>query len=108
VLPSAVRSSTAGVTTVSGTLNTTPSLIFVVQYFLADGTPASDYGEGPALPDTEVVTTDANGAAAFLCHSFLPQAGRVPEQTVTATATNILTTGDTSEFSLNVGLSTGL
>jgi hypothetical protein len=54
------------------------------------------------------VTTDANGDGAFFCDSSLPQIGQVPEQTVTATATDILTTGDTSEFSLNVGVSAGL
>jgi hypothetical protein len=108
VLSSAVRSSNTGLTTVFGTLNSTPSLDFVVQCFLTDGAPASDHGEGPVLLDTEVVTTDANGDADFLCHSFLPQVGQVPEQTVSATATDILTTGDTSEFSLNVGVSAGL
>lgn len=108
VLSSAIRSNTTGFTTIFGTLNSTPSLDYVVQCFLTDGAPASDHGEGSALLDTEVVTTDANGDAAFLCHSFLPQVGQVPGQTVSATATDILTTGDTSEFSLNVGVSAGL
>jgi len=108
VLSSAIRSNTTGITTISGTLNSTPSLDYVVQCFLTDGAPASDHGEGSVLLDTEVVTTDANGDGDFLCHSSVPQIGQVPEQTVTATATDILTTGDTSEFSLNVGVSAGL
>jgi hypothetical protein len=108
VLSSAIRSNSTGVTTVFGTLNTAPSLDYVVQCFLTDGAPASGHGEGSVLLDTEVVTTDANGDADFLCHSFLPQGGQVPGQTVSATATDILTTGDTSEFSQNVGVSAGL
>jgi hypothetical protein len=108
VLSSAIRSNTTGITTISGTLNSTLSLDFVVQCFLTDGAPASDHGEGSVLLDTIVTTTDANGDGAFFCHSSLPQIGQVPEQTVSATATNILTTGDTSEFSLNVGVSAGL
>jgi hypothetical protein len=108
VLSEAIRSNATGFTTVFGTLNSAPSLDYVVQCFLTDGAPAPDHGEGPVLLDTEVVTTDANGDAAFLCHSFLPQVGQVPGQTVSATATDILTTGDTSELSLNVGVSAGL
>jgi hypothetical protein len=102
VITSAIRSNTTGITTISGTLNSAPSLDYVVQCFLSDGAPASDHGEGSVLLDTIiVVTTDANGDGAFLCHSSLPQIGQVPEQTVSATATDILTTGDTSEFSEN-------
>jgi len=108
VIGSAIRSNTTGITTISGTLNSNPSLDFVVQCFLTDGAPASDHGEGSVLLDTIVVTTDANGDGAFFCHSSLPTLGQVPEQTVSATATNILTTGATSEFSLNVGVSAGL
>jgi hypothetical protein len=108
VLSSAIRSNTTGVTTISGTLNSTPSLDFVVQCFLTDGASVSDHGEGSLLLDTTVTTTDANGDGGFFCHSSLPTLGQVPEQTVSATATNILTTGDTSEFSLNVGVSAGL
>ncbi len=108
VLSSAVRSNATGLTTVFGTLNSAPSLDYVVQCFLTDGAPAPDHGEGPVLLDTEVVTTDANGDADFFCHSFLPQVGQVPGQTVSATATDILTTGDTSEFSPNVGVGAGL
>src|SRR5215211_6574399 len=93
VIGSAIRSNTTGITTISGTLNSNPSLDFVVQCFLTDGAPASDHGEGSVLLDTIVVTTDANGDGAFFCHSSLPTLGQVPEQTVSATATNILTTG---------------
>ena len=108
VLVSAIRSSTTGVTTVSGTLNSVPSLDYVVQCFLTEGSSASDHGEGSVLLDTSIVTTDPNRDAAFFCHSSVPQIGQVPEQTVSATATDILTTADTSEFSLNVGVSAGL
>jgi hypothetical protein len=91
----------AGHTIISGTLNSDPSLDFVVQCFLTDGASVSDHGEGLLLLDTTVVTTDANGEGGFFCVSSNPILGQIPGQTVSATATNILTTGDTSEFSEN-------
>ena len=95
-------------TFISGELNSTPSQDFVVQCFLTDGASVSDHGEGSLLLDTTVATTDANGDGDFFCISSNPILGQVSRQTVSATATNILTTGDTSEFSLNVGVSAGL
>jgi hypothetical protein len=88
-------------TLISGTLNSTPSLDFVVQCFLTDGASVSDHGEGSVLLDTTVATTDANGDGGFFCISSNQILGQIPGQTVSATATNILTTGDTSEFSEN-------
>jgi hypothetical protein len=88
-------------TFIAGTLNSTPSQDFVVQCFLTDGASVSDHGEGSVLLDTTVATTDANGDGDFFCISSNPILGQIPGQTVSATATNILTTGDTSEFSEN-------
>ena len=88
-------------TFVSGTLNSNPNQSFTIQCFLTDGASVSDHGEGSVLLDTTAATTDANGDGGFFCISSNPILGQVPGQTVSATATNILTTGDTSEFSEN-------
>jgi hypothetical protein len=109
VISSAVRSNTTSFTTISGTLNSNPNQTFTVQCFVAVPDP-SGHGEGqiPAGADT-TVTTNASGDGSFSCFSPVPQAG----QAVTATATNTSGTatgtaiGDTSEFSLNVGVVPG-
>jgi hypothetical protein len=109
VITSAIRSNSTGFTTISGTLNSNPSQNYTIQCFVAvpDG---SGNGEGqiPAGGDT-TVTTNAGGDDSFSCVSPVPQLG----QAVTATATNTSGTatgtsiGDTSEFSLNVGVVPG-
>jgi hypothetical protein len=101
VITSATRLSN-GNTIISGTLNSNPSQSFTIQCFVAAPDP-SGHGEGqlPAGQDT-TVTTDANGDAGFACVSPVPQ----PGQLVSATATNTAS-GDTSEFSLNAGVSAG-
>jgi hypothetical protein len=104
---SATRSLATGVTTISGRLNSTPTQDFVIQCFLVNGAPTSAHGEGSRLLDTEVISTGANGNRQFTCDSSLGLLGLVPLQTVSATATNILTTGDTSEFSKNKAITTG-
>jgi hypothetical protein len=106
-LNSATRSLATGVTTISGRLNSTPTQDFVIQCFLVNGAPTSAHGEGSRLLDTEVISTGANGNSQFTCDSSLGLLGLVPLQTVSATATNILTTGDTSEFSKNKAITTG-
>jgi hypothetical protein len=98
-------------TTISGTLNSTPSTAplaqdFVVQCFLTDGAPASAHGEGSVLLDSVITSTNVNGNARFSCVSSRPLLGQVPGQTVSATATSIVT-GDTSEFSRNKAITTG-
>jgi hypothetical protein len=102
VITSAIRSNTTGSTTITGTLNSNPSQSFTIQCFVAAPDP-SGHGEGqiPAGADT-TVTTDAGGDDTFACVSPVPQLG----QAVTATATNTAT-GDTSEFSRNVGVVAG-
>ena len=80
---------------------------FVIECFLTSGAPASAHGEGFRLLETvPLVSTNANGNASFTCESSLPLLGQVPGQTVSATATNIVT-GDTSEFSRNKAITTG-
>ena len=105
---SATRSLATGVTTISGKLNSNATQDFVIQCFLTNGAPASAHGEGSRLLDTTVVSTNANGNRQFTCDSSLGILGLVPGQTVSATATNILTTGDTSEFSKNRAITTVL
>ncbi len=69
----------------------------------------SSHGEGQILVAQTTAATEANGDDSFSCVSPVPQAGQV----VTATATNTSGTasgtaiGDTSEFSLNVGVVPG-
>ena len=99
VITSAIRSNSTNFTTISGTLNSNPSQNYTIQCFVAVPDPSGN-GEGqiPAGADT-TVTTDTGGDGSFACVSPVPQAG----QTVTATATNTAS-GDTSEFSQNVGV----
>ena len=94
VLTSALRA-TNGVTTVSGSLNSTPNREFTIQFFLAETEP-SNHGEAVFLLGATTATTNSGGDGSF---SF-STAALSPGQEVTATATNT-TTGDTSEFSLN-------
>jgi hypothetical protein len=106
VITSAIRSNTTGLTTIRGTLNSNPNQSFTIQCFVAVPD-TSGHGEGqiPVASDTTVTTDaggDADGPDSFSCVSPIPQAG----QAMTATATNTAT-GDTSEFSLNVGVTPG-
>ncbi len=105
VIRSASRNSTTGDTVISGSLNSDPSQDFVVQCFLTNGAPTSAHGEGYRLLDTALVSTNASGNSRFSCVSSKPLVGQVPRQTVSATATNIVT-GDTSEFSKNKAITT--
>jgi hypothetical protein len=107
VIRSATKSSaTARTTTILGRLNSDPSQDFVVQCFLTSGAPASAHGEGLRLLDTALASTNVNGNTSFSCDSSLPLLGQRPGQTVSATATNIVT-GDTSEFSKNKAITIG-
>jgi CSLREA domain-containing protein len=111
LITSATRSATTpfpGATTISGTLNSNPNQTYTIQCFVAGPGPFvattddSDHGEGQILVAQTTATTDANGDDSFSCVSPVPQVG----QAVTATATNTAT-GDTSEFSENVVVSSG-
>jgi hypothetical protein len=99
VVSSAVRESTTSTTTISGTLKSSPSQTYTIQCFLTeDGGDPSGHGEGKTLLDTTTTTTDENGdSPTFSCASNVPTVG----DRVSTTATNTAT-GDTSEFSGNV------
>jgi hypothetical protein len=108
VITSATKSSTSPFfTTISGTLNSNPSQTYTIQCFVAAPDP-SGHGEGQILVAQTTATTNANGDDnSFSCVTNFPVG---VGQLVTATATNREGTasgtsiGDTSEFSLNVGV----
>ncbi|MGO9917048.1 MAG: hypothetical protein ACLQIB_20415, partial [Isosphaeraceae bacterium] len=84
-------------TAIQGTLTSTPSTSFLIQFF---GSPSEDptgYGEGKDLLGSTYVNTSANGSASF--NTGL-SAGSFPGQFISATATS--PSGDTSEFSLDI------
>jgi uncharacterized repeat protein (TIGR01451 family) len=79
-----------GATTIQGTLDSTPSTDFLVQFFNNDGADPSSFGEGQRLIGQTTVTTDAGGQGSF---AVILRLAVSPTQFVTTTAT------DTSEFS---------
>src|SRR5205085_7129172 len=68
VLTSAVRSSATGITTVTGSLNGTPSHEFTIQLFLADGD-SSHHGRGVQLVGGRTTTTNSEGDRASAIHT---------------------------------------
>ncbi|HJR07106.1 MAG TPA: Calx-beta domain-containing protein [Pyrinomonadaceae bacterium] len=92
VITSAVTSS---MTIINGTLNSTPSTTFTVEFFSNAACDASGNGEGQTFVGSLTnVTTNANGDATFMFQTASPVAAG---QFITATATN--PAGSTSEFS---------
>ena len=89
VLTSAVLG--GGTTTVTGTLNSTPSTTFTIELFDSPSCDPSGFGEGATFAASTNVTTDAMGNASF---SVVVPFGMT---VVTATATD--PAGNTSEFS---------
>jgi Putative Ig domain len=85
--------SSAGVTTVTGTLNSTPNSVFTLDFYASSAPDPSGFGEGQLLVHTNVFTTDTSGIATFSV-TFPSPAGR-PYNTVTATDPG----SNTSEFS---------
>ncbi|HEX7174437.1 MAG TPA: C25 family cysteine peptidase [Pyrinomonadaceae bacterium] len=83
-----------GSTVITGTLNSTPSTTFTIEFFYSAVPDPTAHGEGQNYLDSISVTTDAGGDAAFT-HTATTTAplGNV----ITATATN--PAGNTSEFS---------
>lgn len=103
VIISASRSGLDGSTTIEGTLNSTVSTTFTVQFFSSPSADLSNHGEGKTyLGQKSDVTTNTSGNASFtfttqenvaLGHFVAATATRLDTSTNTATAT------DTSEFS---------
>lgn len=83
---------------VTGTLDSTALTTFEIDLFVSAAGDPSGHGEGLTYLGTKTVTTGALGTASFTFN----QATSVPAGAViSATATN-MSTGDTSEFSLNI------
>lgn len=89
-------------TTVSGTLNSTPSAVFLVQVFANAAADPSGFGEGQLLLGSHYVTTDDSGNGPF---TFVFPVAVPIGQLVTATATDLK--NNTSEFSLSLEVSDG-
>ena len=87
-----------GNVTIAGSLNSTASRTFRIEFFASTAADASGNGEGERYLGSMDVTTDAGGNAFF---TSAPLAGVVAGEIISATATD-LTTGDTSEFAANV------
>ena len=90
----------AGMTTVAGTLNSTPSTSFRVEIFTSGACDTSGSGEGQLFIGSFDVMTDGGGDASFGPTAF---ATASPGLFVTATATSA--NGSTSEFSACLGVS---
>jgi titin len=100
VLSSAVTSGMQ--TTIAGTLNSTPSTSFTLQFFSNPTSDPSGHGQGQTLLDTITVTTDSNGNASFAA-TFSPAVA--VGQVVTGTATD--PSGNTSEFAQDLTVVSG-
>jgi parallel beta-helix repeat protein len=81
-------------TTIQGTLNSSPSTTYKLDFYVNGSCDPSGYGEGSTYLGVKTVTTDAGGDASFTAAflNFIPAGAYV---TATATDPN----GSTSEFS---------
>jgi titin len=92
VLSSAVSDGSS--TTIVGSLTSTPSTTFNIEFFADTVCNPSGYGEGERYLESTTVTTDANGNADFTFTVAIPVD---PGQFISATATD--PNGNTSQFS---------
>ncbi len=90
--------SAGGVTTVTGSLNSTPDTTFAIDFYTPSSLNASGYGEGRDILGSAPVTTDATGNVNFV-FQFPNPAGEGGFVTATATDPG----GNTSEFSQAFG-----
>ncbi len=81
-------------TNVNGTLNSTSSTLFTLEFFNTGSCDASGYGEGAFFLGSKDVTTNGSGNASF---AFVSPVSVTLGSSVTATATD--PSGNTSEFS---------
>ncbi len=91
-----------GATMINGTLNSAGSTSFRIEFFASAAADPSGFGEGQFFVGETTVTTNSGGSAAF---AFQVQMAVPVGYVVAATATN-LSTGDTSEFSQVVTVTT--
>lgn len=92
-------SSSGGNTTIQGTLNSTPTGTFRVEFFANAAADPSGFGEGQTYLGFKSVTTDGSGSATFTATTAADGLLSIPvgQGFVTATATDA--GGNTSEFS---------
>src|SRR6185503_12872044 len=90
-------SGAAGVTTIHGTLNSTPDRTFWIDLYRGDSADASGHGEGRIYSGSVTLTTDGVGDGTF----SLNAPGNFAGKYLAATATDS-ETGDTSEFSVAI------
>jgi len=95
VLSSAV--STPSATVITGTLNSTPSETFHLEFFASPTANASGYGEGKTYLGDTSVTTGASGNASF---TLTVPLGNLVGQVLSSTATD--PANNTSEFSADI------
>jgi CSLREA domain-containing protein len=89
---------TGSTRTITGTLNSTPSKAFAIDFFASPSCDASGNGEGQTyLGSLTTSNTDANGDVSFTFHPTSLSLGQFV--TATATATDPSVFGSTSEFS---------
>ena len=92
--------SAGGTTTVTGTLNSTPSTTFTLEFFSNPACDSSGYGEGQNFLGSTTVNADGGGDANFT--AVLPvtvAAGHVITSTATSPPVGADPRGSTSEFS---------
>lgn len=83
-----------GMTTLSGTLNSTPDRTFLVDFYGNPAADASGHGPGTVFLGTVSIATDADGNGSFSFTANTDLSGQYIAATATDTAT-----GDTGEFS---------
>lgn len=89
-------SNSGGATTIKGSLNSSASTPFTIDFFASARCDSSDFGEGETFLGSTVVTTNAGGDVSF---SFTPASPVTLGQFITATTTRNNLPLDTSEFS---------
>ena len=94
---------TGSAVSVRGTLDSSPSDQFTIEFFASPSCDPSGFGEGAAFVGSTLATTDGAGHGTFSL--TLPAAVAVGA-VVTATATR-LSTDDTSEFSACIAVTSG-
>jgi CSLREA domain-containing protein len=100
IITSALK--TGSTNTITGTLNSTPSQTFTIDFYGNGACDASGNGEGAVyLGSTTTGTTDGSGNVGFTFHPTTMSVGQV----ITATATDA--SGNTSEFSACFTVTTG-
>ena len=99
-VPTSATSDATG-TTIQGSFNSTPNTTFTLQFFANDVPDPTGFGQGQQFLGSVSISTDGNGNASFTATFATP----VPSgQDIAATATDA--NGNTSEFSLSVGVNT--